>query len=419
MLTISQLMHQIKNGLAHQFPKQLLLIGEIDNWKYSRGNAYFALKDKNGCTMPAVMWQEALQDLNMYSPKNGDQIKALAQITVWEKAGKMQLIISTLSKATAEKGEKQKLLDKWKSECEKQGYFCASKKQKVPNNCTKISLVTSNTGAALHDCLSVIQRRCPGAYVRIHDAIVQGADCPKSVVAGIQAAEKTDSEVIIVTRGGGSKDDLFFWNDPRICQAVFAASKPIVSGVGHDIDTNLVDFAADLSCPTPSVAAEKTTLDRSRANKNKINALEQCHPKKRIAKTLRRLETIKHRLLLANQNKLNALAQCHPKKRIIKIHHRLEAIKRRLLLIHEKRHSHLDRIIRQNTSITEARIKGIEARLKAMDPHKSLVRGFSIVRTSRGTVCKSAKQVTKLKQFIVELAEGAVIVDVKSTKIKN
>jgi exodeoxyribonuclease VII large subunit len=317
------------------------------------------------------MWRSSLGNLKEL-PKLGDIVEARCQLRVWGKYGKVQIIVSALTAHEDEKGERQKQLEEWEKTCAEKGWFSADVKKSVEPVHTKISIVTSKTGAALQDCISVIQRRCPMAELWIHDAVVQGPSCPNSVRAGIEAASNDPSDVVIVCRGGGSKDDLFYWNHPDICKAIYECPKPVVSGVGHQIDVNLVDFASDLVCPTPSVAAEKTVLDYR-------NLLQDSRKK---------LHDVN-----ADQRKEDMVFRINNCRRTISRF--LKAVKGDVE--ENYRYKELER---------SNRMKGLDARLRILDPQNTLNRGYALVRSKKQRLCTSIKDVRRLRNIVVQFKDG-------------
>ena len=380
MLTVSQLVQQLENVVSENFPNTCTLVGEVNNWSISRGHAYFSLKDQLA-TISAIMWKSKVSSLKEI-PKLGDIVEVKCKLRIWGKYGKVQIIVDEMKLATDEKGERQKQLEEWTKLCNQNGWFEPSIKKCVLPEYNKISIVTSKTGAALQDCISVIKRRCPNAELWIHDAVVQGPQCPESVTAGINKARLDESDVIIVCRGGGSKDDLFYWNHPMICQAIFESDKPVVSGVGHQIDISLVDLAADINCPTPSVAAEKTVV-------NVRQKLDLYHQKLTDFDPIQRKEEISFRLSTCHQSLIRFLKNMVTK-----------------LDIHTQ--TKLDSV--------DNRLKGVDARLTILDPQNTLNRGYALIRSKTNRLCTSVIDVVRLRNLSIQLADGLVEVELSLKK---
>lgn len=380
MLTVSQLVQQLENVVSENFSETCTLVGEVNNWSISRGHAYFSIKDQLA-TISAIMWKSHVQHLK-YNPKLGDVIEVKCKLRVWGKYGKVQIIVESMKLATDEKGERQKQLEEWTEMGNQQGWFEPSIKKSVSPTFKKISIVTSKTGAALQDCISVIKRRCPNAELWIHDAVVQGPQCPNTVALAIKKASEDPSDVVIVCRGGGSKDDLYYWNHPLISEAVYDCQKPVVSGVGHQIDVSLVDLAADINCPTPSVAAEKTVI-------NERQTLDLCRQKLVDFDPIQRKEEIAFRLSTCHQSIMRFLTN------LVKC---------------------LDDYTSNRIDAVDNRLKGADARLMILDPQNTLNRGYTLVRSKTNRLCTRVNDVVKLRNLSIQFADGLVEVELSLKK---
>ena len=371
-MTVRDISHALRRAVGQEFPETVLVRGEVSNWNVSRGHAYFSLKDGD-CCVSAVMWSTDREQVP-FPVSNGMQVELSGQVSLYARFCKVQFVARGMSMVTDEKGERQRLLDRWRDTCELEGLVRDAAARSVSATFRRISIVTSAGGAAKQDCLSVIRRRCPDAEVWVHDCVVQGPESPASVAAALDRAEACASDIVVVCRGGGSKDDLFYWNDPIICRRLRAMRKPVVSGIGHDTDSSLADRSVDVAYPTPSVAAERVTLDRRSMLQDLRATLEQHRPAHRAT-------GIGHRLRMAQSR-----------------------VRRHLGL---QRHA-LDAARNRRTQGITNRLRGAHARLRLLDPHAVLRRGFCVVRSRGGAVCRTAAQVRRLKYLVLETADGAV-----------
>src|SRR6185295_8569426 len=217
------------------------------------GHLYFTLKDDKS-QLPAVCFRMAARLLR-FRPENGKTFRARGRVTTYEARGEYQLIVEVLEPAGL--GALQLAFDQLKEKLDKEGLFSADRKRRIPPLPRKIGIVTSPKGAALHDVLTVLKRRHNNVDVLIYPSEVQGANAAVQITEAIDyLAQHTDVDVIIITRGGGSMEDLWPFNEERVARAIARSPKPVISAVGHEVDFTIADFVADLRAPTPSAAAE-------------------------------------------------------------------------------------------------------------------------------------------------------------------
>jgi len=233
--------------------------GEISNFRrHTSGHLYFTLKDDRS-ELSSVMWRSQAAFLG-FEPQHGDAVLAHGRITVYEARGQYQLVCDALQPVGV--GELNRQFELLKAKLEAAGLFAIERKRPIPAFPRRIGVVTSPTTAAFQDIQNVIRRRFPLLEVVLSPTPVQGKDAPPQIVAAIQRLNQyTDVDVILVLRGGGSLEDLWCFNDEMVVRAVAESRIPVVTGVGHEIDFTLVDFAADQRAPTPSAAAELVTPD--------------------------------------------------------------------------------------------------------------------------------------------------------------
>ena len=273
-IKVTDLNRLAKQVLAQCDPlNDVIVCGEISGFvrHYKSGHIYFTLKDENA-GVKAVMFRSQAR-LLPFEPQNGMQVLVYGHATIYERDGSFQLYADYMRPFGA--GAAQMAFDALYKKLEGEGLFAPERKRPLPAVPRCIGVVTSKTGAAWQDVQNVIARRWPGVQLLLAPVNVQGLEAERSIVAGIRALDNDPRpELILVTRGGGSKEDLWIFNSERIARAAAACRKPLVSAVGHEIDTTILDYVADLRAPTPSAAAELCVPDR-REMQRKIFILQQ------------------------------------------------------------------------------------------------------------------------------------------------
>ncbi|MFQ5772424.1 MAG: exodeoxyribonuclease VII large subunit, partial [bacterium] len=257
--SVSELTRQIKFLLESSFP-EIWVQGEISNFTHhSSGHMYFSLKDENA-QISCVMWRSRNQHL-FFTPQDGMKVILDARITVYEKRGAYQLDVLQMQPAGV--GELQLAFEQLKNRLREEGLFSEEFKKPIPLYPERIGIVTSPTGAAVQDLISVLQRRFPGIEIIINAARVQGEGAATEIARAIDDFNDYGKvDVLIVGRGGGSLEDLWAFNEEVVARAVFRSKIPIISAVGHEVDFTICDFVADLRAPTPSAAAELAVRHR-------------------------------------------------------------------------------------------------------------------------------------------------------------
>ena len=273
-IKVTDLNRLAKQVLAQCDPlNDVIVCGEISGFvrHYKSGHIYFTLKDENA-GVKAVMFRSQAR-LLPFEPQNGMQVLVYGRATIYERDGSFQLYADYMRPFGA--GAAQMAFDALRKKLEAEGLFAPERKRPLPAVPKCIGVVTSKTGAAWQDVQNVIARRWPGVQLLLAPVNVQGVEAERSIVAGIRALDNDPRpELILVTRGGGSKEDLWIFNSERIARTAAACRKPLVSAVGHEIDTTILDYVADLRAPTPSAAAELCVPDR-REMQRKIFILQQ------------------------------------------------------------------------------------------------------------------------------------------------
>lgn len=357
-LTVSQLTFHIRKLLESEPVLQDVLVsGEISNLsKPNSGHIYFTLKDKNA-SLKCVMWKTDAMRLRV-NLQDGLAIEVHGKIAVYEPQGQYQLIVNQIQ-AKGEGALYQEFL-RLKAMLEAEGLFAVERKKEIPQLPKIIGIVTSQTGAALRDMLNTIQRRLPITKIIFAPSLVQGVDAPPAIVNAIESLNQHAPDIIIIARGGGSIEDLWAFNDERVVRAVANSKTPTISGVGHETDFTLTDFAADLRAATPTAAAElatQTTLDD-------LQLLITNYENRLTSLTLNLVAEQKAFLLtLASRLKYNS-----PQRRIESEYQNLDELSRRA-------YSSLIHRIQLHTS----NVDGISKRLQSLNPEGVLSRGYAII----------------------------------------
>lgn len=371
-LTVSQLTFHIRKLLENDPELQDVWVsGEISNLsKPNSGHIYFTLKDKNA-SLKCVMWRTDAARLRI-NLQDGMAIEAHGKIAVYEPQGQYQLVANQIQP----KGEGalyQEFL-RLKSMLEVEGLFNPENKREIPALPKTIGIVTSQTGAALRDMLNTIRRRLPVAKIILAPSLVQGVDAPPAIIKAIESLNQKSPDVIIIARGGGSIEDLWAFNDENVVRAVANSKTPTISGVGHETDFTLTDFAADLRAATPTAAAElatQTTLDD-------LQLLITNYQSRLTSLTLNLVADQKNFLLtFASRLKYNS-----PERRIESEYQNLDELSRRAFssLIHR-------------IQLHQSNVDGISKRLQALNPEGILSRGYAIItKKENGMVVSKVSQ---------------------------
>ncbi|MCX6078435.1 MAG: exodeoxyribonuclease VII large subunit [Chloroflexi bacterium] len=367
---------------------------EVSNFsRPASGHLYFTLKD-SGASLRCVMWKGDAARIRGLSIQDGLSVEVHGKITVYEPSGQYQLVVDLLRPA----GEGALFAEfmRLKGVLEDEGLFAPERKRVLDNFPRTIGIVTSPTGAALQDMLNILRRRLPLAQVVLAAAPVQGHEAPAAL---IQAIEKLNTfvrpDVILLARGGGSIEDLWAFNDERVVRAVVASQAPIITGVGHETDFTLVDFAADKRAPTPTAAAELATpitiIDLAAALQGDVQRLDEAI-NRQIAAHRTDLESIQM-----------SLRYYSPVRRLQTESQRLDDLMRRLVRAQDHR-----------LTLEAAHLKGTSRRLESLSPLAVLRRGYAVVTRSQDEkIVQTASQAPVGSELHVRLAEGDLDVNVK------
>ncbi len=435
-LTVSQLNHQVRHLLESSF-MQASVEGELSGLsRPSSGHWYFSLKDQR-CQVRCAMFRGFNQRLRTL-PKEGDQVRIRGKVTLYENRGDFQIIVEHLEPAGL--GALQQAFDALKVRLQAEGLFAVERKKPIPEIPRHIGVITSPTGAAIHDILTVLARRCPGIPVTLYPTAVQGKAATAGVVAALnRAARHGVADVLIIGRGGGSLEDLWCFNEEAVARAIAACPLPTVSAVGHEVDVTIADFVADFRAPTPSAAAEKVSPDQSawisrlgqteqrlyaaarrslRQQGNRLGHLSARlrDPRRELQEKAQRLDELELRFRRSigqylNQN-LNRNRQLEerllarkPSRQIAEQGQVLDQLLKRL-----RRTANQDLELRSERLLSAART------LHAVSPLATLGRGYAIVSSTNQAVVRDPATLNLGDMITARLARGQVDATVVATR---
>ncbi|CRG49091.1 MULTISPECIES: exodeoxyribonuclease VII large subunit [Yersinia pseudotuberculosis complex] len=430
IFTVSRLNQTVRELLEREMG-QIWLTAEISNFSQpASGHWYFTLKDDRAQVRCAMFRNSNRR--TTFRPQNGQQVLVRASITLYEPRGDYQLIAESMQPAGD--GLLQQQFEQLKQQLAAEGLFDQSQKQPLPRPAKQVGVITSASGAALHDVLHVLQRRDPSLPVIIYPTSVQGVDAPLQIVRAIQLANlRAECDVLIVGRGGGSLEDLWSFNDERVARAIFNSHIPIVSAVGHETDVTIADFVADLRAPTPSAAAElvsrnqielvrqiqgqqqrmEMAMDYYLAQRNQQftrleHRLQQQHPHLRLSRQQTLLLKLQRRLEESAQTQIRLLS-----KRTERLQQRLQQVQPQGQI-----HRYNQRVQQQEYRLRQAverQLNGYRQRfgiacsqLEAVSPLATLARGYSVTQTPAGALLKTTKQVQAGDKLTTRLQDGWV-----------
>ena len=357
--------------------------GEVSNCKYhTSGHIYFSLKDESG-TLACIMFAGQRAGLT-FRMQEGQQVIVLGNITTYERDGKYQLYAREIILDGA--GLLYEKFEALKKELEEMGMFAPEYKQPIPFYAKRIGIVTAPTGAAIRDIINISARRNPYVQLILYPALVQGKDAPESIIKGIRMLEEKQVDLIIVGRGGGSIEDLWAFNEESVARAIFNCTVPIISAVGHETDTTIADYVADLRAPTPSAAAELAVTEYSQLEETMYDYEVQ------LKRNLRQV--------IAN-NRLH-LKQYEIRMKYLQPYNRLREQKQRLIGMEEKLRVLMEKRLEKAKYEFSVRLES----MKALSPLEKLSKGFGYVTNENGMPVKSVKQIKKGDTLKIELKDG-------------
>ena len=388
--TVRQVNSYIKNMFAQDFMLNRIYVkGEVSNLKYhTSGHIYFSLKDESG-TIACVMFAGSRSGLS-FRMEEGQQIIVLGVVDVYARDGKYQLYARKIVRDGV--GLLYERFELLKKELQEMGMFAPEYNQKIPKYIRRLGVVTAPTGAAVRDIINITKRRNPFVQIILYPALVQGEGAAESIVKGIHALEAEKVDVMIVGRGGGSMEDLWAFNEEAVARAVFDCSVPVISAVGHETDTTIIDFVADLRAPTPSAAAELAVYDFMEMKKNlKL-----------------REERLLHFMQLILERKRQKLEQYSLRMRAYHPQQRLNE-QRQFAADAENR---LRREMMRRLEQEKYRLGLMAERLKGLSPLEKLSQGYAYVENSSGANVRTVSNVKQGEQITVYVTDGRIRAEV-------
>ncbi|SFP95846.1 Exodeoxyribonuclease VII large subunit [Lachnospiraceae bacterium XBB1006] len=392
--SVSQVNRYIKNMFSQDFLLNKLYVkGEISNCKYhTSGHIYFTIKDEKG-TINVIMFSGNARSLT-FRMQEGQNVIVLGNVDVYEKSGQYQLYAKEV--VLDGEGVLYQRFHQLKQELLEMGMFDACYKKPIPGYVKRVGIVTASTGAAIQDIINISHRRNPFVQLYLYPVLVQGEGAADSIVHGISEIQRVNPDVIIVGRGGGSIEDLWAFNEEKVAHAIFQCPIPIISAVGHETDTTIADYVADLRAPTPSAAAELAVFDIEQFQEQ-LRQYENS-----LLLGMKRLLTEKSNQLLARKlqlEKLSPMSQLQQKRQqVMEYEDALTvAIKERM---EQYRH----------------RVSLLANTLDGLSPLKKLGEGFSYVEDQEGCAISSLRQVEVGQMLCVHVADGDLFAQVKEKR---
>ncbi len=443
VFTVSQLNQRAKQLLEITF-SSIKVEGEISNLsRPSSGHWYFTLKDK-GAQVRCAMFRSRTAQVK-FQPKEGDQIVVRGKVSLYENRGDYQLIVDAMKPAG--EGQLQQAFILLKQKLGAEGLFNPEYKQALPEAIKRIAVITSPTGAAIHDILTVLKRRFPAIEVNIYPVQVQGKEAAQQMIWSINQAnldacnakEGQAADVVIIGRGGGSIEDLWSFNDEQLARTIFNSKLPIVSAVGHEVDFTIADFVADARAPTPSAAAEMLSPNReeylSRLNalgsrlensiqqqlQNKQWQLQGAqrglqHPGDKLSQYAQTLDMLELRMQQSQKNKFNQLMQ-----RLTRSQHKLQQqsptntlqkIETQLAYFQQRLNSAMKQLLANKSE----RLQQSALLLNAVSPLQTLGRGYAILQTDTEAVIRDSHDVKKGDLISARIGHGKLELTVEKVK---
>jgi exodeoxyribonuclease VII large subunit len=391
--TVTEITRELKQLLRNSYGT-LWIQGELSGYKkHTSGHHYFTLKD-SGAQIPCAMWHMSASRLS-FSPQDGMKVLAWGNLDIYEASGRYQFIVTVLKQAGI--GELQLAFEALKKKLQAEGLFDSSRKRPLPPYPKRVGLVTSPTGAALQDMLTIAARRWPAAELLLYPARVQGVGAAEEIASGIASFNRKNKvDIIVIGRGGGSMEDLWPFNEELVARAIYHSEIPLVSAVGHEVDFTISDLVADLRAPTPSVAMELILPDREDVKRDILQLKQRLNGK--ILGDIRyfqsRLKSLRgHWALREPVNTLNGATQ------------RLDDLQSRLLDIST-----------QKVNESSAALARVRELLTLFRPQAILARGYAIVQDQAGAIVRDSATLTPGLPLSITLAKGSAEAQVISTK---
>jgi exodeoxyribonuclease VII large subunit len=437
VVSVSELNRQVRRTLEEGFPL-LWVAGEISNLtRAASGHLYFSIKDE-AAQARCVMFRSRAQSIP-WKLENGQQVEARATVSLYEPRGEFQLGVETLRRAGL--GRLFEAFTRLKSRLEAEGVFANERKRELPRFPRRIGIVSSPRAAALRDVLVALLRRAPNVDAILYPTLVQGDKAAVEIAEAIAVAgRRNECDLLLIVRGGGNIEDLWAFNEEVVARAILASSLPTICGVGHETDTTIADYVADLRAPTPTAAAELATQGWHAAAREVAEAagtltramqyrmatrqqqldhlsLRLIHPAQRLAQASNRLALLSSRLnaslarhLVRQRERVNraslGLGRIAP--RADKHHNRLGLLAQRL-----------GTAVRHQQEQRRSRVDALSAALRHLDPEAILTRGYSIVRDAQGALVTDAAKLRPGQAINLRLASGQAEATILSTTTES
>lgn len=387
--TVSRLNNEARFILEDHFTA-IWVEGEISNFAApNSGHWYFSLKDASA-QVRCAMFRGNQRKLG-FTPKDGAHVLIKARVSLYENRGEFQLIAEQMEERG--EGKLRKAFDALKKKLEAAGLFDIAHKKDLPTYPKQIGVITSATGAAVRDILTVLQRRYPCAPIIIYPTLVQGTTAAPDIVKAIETANRrNECDILILARGGGSLEDLWPFNEERVAYAIYNSQLPIVTGVGHEVDFTIADYVADKRAPTPSAAAEIITPDLDDVTLG-LSRLSQRLERQ----ALQRLSRYQQQLTWMQKH----LLQQHPKRRLIEQTQRLDLSEMAMT-----------NSIKQRIATYQSKLAQAAATLDALSPLATLHRGFAIASDQNGRILRDVTSIGIGDSVRVRLSTGSLECDV-------
>ena len=367
------------------FLQMVSVKGEVSNCKYHpSGHIYFTLKD-SASALNCIMFAGDRRGLG-FRLTEGQQVIAKGSVSVFERDGRYQLYVKEVTLDGA--GALYEKYEQLKRELAEEGMFAPEYKQQIPKYIHTLGVVTADTGAAVRDIIQIASRRNPFVQIILYPALVQGASAAPSIVNGIRALERQGVDVMIVGRGGGSIEDLWAFNERMVAQAVFDCSVPIISAVGHETDTTIIDYVADLRAPTPSAAAELAVTQ--------VSDIEN--------EILDRQDSLYQRMGRVLQHKRQQADQMEMRLKYLSPASRIREKRTYSIQLEDRLQNRLQAILRERRHNLALYIE----RMKAVAPLEKLNSGFSYVEDTDGKNIRSVTQVEAGERLRIRMSDGVI-----------
>lgn len=389
--TVSQVNQYVKSLFTRDFMLNRIYVkGEVSNCKYhTSGHIYFSMKDESG-TIACVMFAGSRSGLS-FRMRDGQMVIVLGSISIYERDGKYQLYAKEILLDGA--GLLYERFEALKHELEEMGMFAQEYKKPIPAFVKRIGVVTAPTGAAVHDIIHISHRRNPYVQIIFYPALVQGDGAAQSIVRGIRLMQEQDVDVIIVGRGGGSIEDLWAFNEEIVARAIFDSRVPVISAVGHETDTMISDYVADLRAPTPSAAAELAVYEYVACD-----AMLREYKARLILQMAQRIKEYRAKL-----EQFSFWLKCsHPRQKLLEERQFADELEGRIR-----------RAMKRKLEEDRHRLAIYIERMKGMSPLAKLNQGYAYVEDSQGKTLRFASQTQPGDQIEIYVRDGRILAEVR------